>query len=355
MKKIIYAMNVDWGWIKQRPHFIAEGLTECFNVKVCYQYRYKRKKLQKNTTNKKIELMPIKAIPFISRFEYLRFINDAIVNLKIKKLIIKEKPDILFITYPTQNKIIPKNYKGQIIYDCMDNHEAFYSSKSVKKFLKTKEKNLIKLCDYVLFSSQYLKNEISQRYHIEEAKTLLVRNAYDGNIIKCDNDIYDNTTIKLAYIGTISNWFDWETISYCVKYKQNVEIHLFGPIDKTELITNSKIIYHGVVEHSKLYEYVKCMDILIMPFILNEIIAAVDPVKVYEYINFNKNIIMREYLEVQRLKEFVYFYNNAQEFVNAIDEIEKNKIIKYSNENRVSFLSSNNWNNRVEQIKRILE
>ena len=40
-------MNVDWDWIKQRPHFIAEGLATKNEIKVIYQYRYQRDGLQK--------------------------------------------------------------------------------------------------------------------------------------------------------------------------------------------------------------------------------------------------------------------------------------------------------------------
>ena len=91
-----------------------------------------------------------------------------------------------------------------------------------------------------------------------------------------------------------------------------------------------------------------------MPFKLNEIVEAVDPVKIYEYINFNKNIIMREYLEVERLKNYVYFYNDDIEFLNAIDEIEKNRIIKYNKCQRIEFLRENTWSKRAEKIIEVI-
>ena len=45
MKKILYVMNVEWNWIKQRPHFIAEGLSKNYHVEVLYRYWYNRKGL----------------------------------------------------------------------------------------------------------------------------------------------------------------------------------------------------------------------------------------------------------------------------------------------------------------------
>ena len=37
-KKILYIMHVDWNWIKQRPHFIAEELTTWYDIKVVYPH-----------------------------------------------------------------------------------------------------------------------------------------------------------------------------------------------------------------------------------------------------------------------------------------------------------------------------
>ena len=61
-ENLIYIMHVDWNWIKQRPHFLAEELNKYFNVKVLYQYRYGRKGLQKRDT-KGIDIEPIYVIP----------------------------------------------------------------------------------------------------------------------------------------------------------------------------------------------------------------------------------------------------------------------------------------------------
>ena len=42
MKKILYLMHVPWGWIKQRPHFIAENLSKYYKVNVFYKKAYKK-------------------------------------------------------------------------------------------------------------------------------------------------------------------------------------------------------------------------------------------------------------------------------------------------------------------------
>lgn len=346
-------MNVEWNWIKQRPHFIAEGLNEHYDLTVVYQYRYGRKILQKRQ-DEGIKLIPLKTIPKISGSERLKIINDTLMALMVKKIIKKLKPDIVFTTYPLHIDMIPAEFDGKIYYDCMDYHIAFAHNDAYKKRLALKEKCLLDRADKVFVSSEYIQDVVSHNNEEVRKKTVLIRNAYDGNIISVKEYENNNNTFKLAYIGTISSWFDWKTITEAVQKRDNIEVHLFGPIDLTEIPCSDRIKYHGVIEHNKLYDVVKDMDCLIMPFVLNEIVKAVDPVKIYEYINFNKNVLIREYNEVERLKEYVYFYNNADEFINAIDLMQKNNALKYSMKARIDFLAKNSWKNRVDRIVEVL-
>ena len=63
-RQILYYSNVDWYWIKQRPHFIAEGLARTYNVKFVYQHRYNRSIMQKSREQSIVKkVYPIYVIP----------------------------------------------------------------------------------------------------------------------------------------------------------------------------------------------------------------------------------------------------------------------------------------------------
>ena len=49
--KILYLMHVDWNWIKQRPHCIAEGLAKNNNEVEVYYIGRKKEVLVKNETS----------------------------------------------------------------------------------------------------------------------------------------------------------------------------------------------------------------------------------------------------------------------------------------------------------------
>ncbi len=78
--KIFYLMNVDWGWIKQRPHFLAEKLAITNKVTLVYPYSWRRKNL---TKNQKCALfaIPLVYIPFGRKAAIIKNLNNLILRL----------------------------------------------------------------------------------------------------------------------------------------------------------------------------------------------------------------------------------------------------------------------------------
>ncbi|MGL5049594.1 MAG: hypothetical protein ACRC6A_00135 [Fusobacteriaceae bacterium] len=197
--------------------------------------------------------------------------------------------------------------------------------------------------------------EITSKFYL-----LLYRNAYNGIMLNQTLNIkkHNDKKIRLCYIGTVSSWFDVDVLKYVLEKNNEVEIHIIGPIDINLdiLKKNEKVKIYGSIKHEKLSKYVQEMDILIMNFKVNDIILSVDPVKIYEYINFNKPIICVEYQEVKRFNEYVNFYKTEQDFYENILEIKNEKFKpKYSLEKRKEFLMENTWRNRVKDILNKIE
>lgn len=69
MKRILYLMHIPWGWIKQRPHFFAEYLSEDCCIDVCYRKSntVSRKKLltSKDVEKKNLSIRGFNNIPLI--------------------------------------------------------------------------------------------------------------------------------------------------------------------------------------------------------------------------------------------------------------------------------------------------
>jgi teichuronic acid biosynthesis glycosyltransferase TuaH len=356
MSKIFYLMHVPWGWIKQRPHFLAEELNQNFDVDVYVPKTFRNKILTKNNT--RINIINLFKLPF-ERFLLVRKINLILTRFLIKYFYNLSEYKFIWITdirlYPQIKGIIGKGQK--LIYDCMDDVLEFEVLKNQNNELKKIEKELFLKADIVFFSSNELKRRKSSEYNLDNFKTKIVFNALDSNFL--NNKIYDkfDESFKkyhaqgykiLTYIGTISNWFDFEIIEKSLEDFEKIIYFIIGPIEhNVKVMKHERIIYFGSVEHKYIKSLIFKSDILIMPFKINKLIEAVDPVKLYEYIALKKNIIAVEYPELKKFTKFINKYNNYgeyQEIIRNIDKISFNKSIQDS------FIEKNSWQDRSQEI-----
>jgi teichuronic acid biosynthesis glycosyltransferase TuaH len=357
--RILYMMHVDWDWIKQRPQYLAETLSKDNEIYVLYDKNYKKKRLSYNERVKKFIIKPYYRLPGEFQHKAISWVNKTSRALTVKAINKRFNSNVIWISYPTMIASIPKGYEGLVLYDCMDDHVAMASSEA-KEMIRNLEKQVVERADIVLFSSKQLRKSVLERYQRDVHRTYIVRNGYlqDDFIASSTCKIKKGKgIINLCYFGTISSWFDWNTIKYTINQFEGVYVHIIGPISNgPDNFEHPQIIFHGPINHSQLKSYVSEMDCFIMPFLIDDIILAVDPVKLYEYLLFGKNIITSSYPEIDRFSDFAYFYHNKEEFANIVKGLLENKNkLKYTSEQASTFLSVNTWNARAEQVNEILK
>jgi teichuronic acid biosynthesis glycosyltransferase TuaH len=355
MTKIVYLMDIDWDWIKQRPQFIAEGLSQFHEVHVLcrtFPITLITKSAHKTKANN-VNVHRFYALPFSFK-KGIYFINKLYLKLYFWYFLKKHNPEFLWIPFPILYDFIPKN-KYKIIYDCMDDYTEFEFNNYYNNRIKQCEEKLINDSLIIFTSSQNLYRNLNEKYTVKvKDKIFIIRNAFDGLIFKNnDDEIERKFPYKIGYVGSISSWFDFEILEKTLKKFKEIEYHIIGPVYKevSGVTTNKRIIFHGPVEHDKLYSYIKDYDCMVMPFKLNDLVSSVDPVKLYEYINYDKPIISICYDEVKRFSPFVYFYSDEFELMGVLSHlIEHNFPKKYSEEERIRFLEKNTWKKRISQI-----
>lgn len=357
-KKILYIMHIDWRWIKQRPHFIAEGLSNFYDVKVvhfCSKHYLFRNYDISSANGKNLNVIPALRLPLYQNKTIYPF-NKLFLKFYFKFLIRTYDPDFIWITFPQMYDYIPSDLNCKIIYDCMDLATGFDFADDFKAKIEKLEEKLIENASIVFASSNYIFNDLRKKYNCEN-KMFLARNAFSGEII---DSIEENPKIdqvfKIGYVGTISKWVDFEKIERTIDEFKNIEYHLVGPWEMENHFKHNKIKFHGTVDYNRIYDYVKIYDCLIVPFKLDKKIRSADPGKVYGYINYNKPIISVYYEELDFFSSFLYFYTNIEELLNLLKKMIKTGFKrKYSDAERIEFLKENSWNIRLNQIIQCLE
>jgi teichuronic acid biosynthesis glycosyltransferase TuaH len=349
-------MHTDWHWINQRPHFIASYLSKENFIFLTYPLSRNRKNLVKSI-KAKFPKIPLILIPGWKSNQLIAWANILIGRLYYLLLIKITKPDFIWLTSPEFEKFLPKKTNCEkIIYDCMDDIIEFKTNAGHKSRLLIEEKDLLTRASLVICSSESLKEKLSSRYEINK-NYIIIRNALHINSIWIEKSKKKSKSPVFGYIGTISEWIDWQLIIDILNFFEVIEIHLVGPIESEfgTILNHPRLKVLSPVPHSQLYEVANSFDALIMPFKTTELVKSVDPVKFYEYIYFNKPIISITYPEVQRFEPFIYFYTSEIEMISIINNLISNNFrTKYSATMRSDFINQNTWQQRADKIQLIL-
>jgi len=230
----------------------------------------------------------------------------------------------------------------EIFYDCMDDHSGFETHSLELDYV---EMELAKNCSGIFVSSQYLKSKFS------EHSPVLVRNGCDySEFIQFDKT--NKTKTDIGYFGAIDVWFDEQLLLKIATNLPNFKIHLIGninPLIKDKLMKVPNIILYGERQHSEIPNLAKSWNVALIPFKINNLTKATDPVKIYEYSALGIQTVSTRLPELSSTSENIcYKVDNADQ---AIDFI-KNFIDSDSKiQERKQFAIKNDWIERAKIIE----
>lgn len=370
MKNILYIMHVHWGWIKQRPQFIVEGLgtKNGFNITVAFPNSYRGETLKDFKSSQTLNYCELYRLPF-GRFRIIRWLNTILYRIQLKKHI--AKADIIWITHPWLYdwiKSFPIN-QVKLIYDCMDDAlEApkIKSNLTIRKQLYSLEEELINRSHIIFSSSNDLISKIAKRYGKNSDDIHLINNAInlkDSSDFFIDDMDDSSGTIqkikkielkKIIYIGTVAEWIDFDLIIKTLNTYSNLAYIFIGP-KEADPTYHERMLFLPPVKHKEIFNIMKMADALVMPFVVSDFIKAVNPVKLYEYIYSCKPVIAVSYPETDKFSEFVYLYNNESEFMILNHKLSKDELeVKKQPSECIEYTRENTWDARLKIIEKVI-
>lgn len=357
-------MHIHWKWAKQRPQFLAEELSDYFDISVYYPVAYRQKQISKKESPVPFA-KPIFKLPYDKKLKLFGKINSYLVFFQVRKAL--KKSEIIWFTYPREffylRKFIKTNQK--VIYDCMDDILCFpeiENNDEMKNKYFSIEKELIERSNHIFFSCEYLKEKVTRRYNSDNKSNLVLNNAISLNAnseVKESlpslilDKVMRSNKIKLVYIGTISKWLDFKLIIESLSTFDNIEYYLIGPTE-IAIPVHDRVKYLGTVPHKYVFSLMDFADILVMPFVVNELILSVNPVKLYEYIFSGKPVISIKYGETLKFDNYVYLYSNKEEYLMYLQDLHIQPKPKRSKGDCEDFARKNTWKERGSEIIKIV-
>lgn len=359
-------MHVPWGWIKQRPHFLAEELSKSYEIEVFYRkaLRINKSDLKEKHTNsfkiREFISIPFSRLPFVKHLSFLEVINKLLISKILLRL---HSAEIVWIPSISIYKLLRSHIKPnqKIIYDCMDDEFEFGDDRNSKDYKEKRnlEKELVYRASLNFCSASHLAEVVSKRtgYTLNDIK--IINNAIETpRVERVDipqeiEELLDRVKSlpnPILYVGTIAKWFDFELIKKTLEANKNLNFMLIGPsyVD----IPKIEGLHHiGTVERKYIFHFMEIAKALVMPFNVTPLIESVNPVKLYEYIYTSKPVIAPLYGESLNFRPFVNLYSSDDEFIELCNKSiqDGNKMIE-SKDKQKDFISNNTWTARAKEI-----
>ena len=114
----------------------------------------------------------------------------------------------------------------------------------------------------------------------------------------------------------------------------------------------SNIHLYGAINHEYLPAFVKECDTMIIPFKVNELIKCVNPIKIYEYLYFNKPVISSYWCELDIFKKYIKFYNGTNTIEKCLDKLNN---FKGYDSSLQTLLNKSTWDKRTKEYIKVIK
>ena len=269
---------------------------------------------------------------------------------------------IAWVYHPGFADAVERMDKKLLVYDCVDNYEAFPTYRDDPKWLMEREARLCRKADVVFCTSRALYEE---RKHHNPDNTYLVHNVGDAEHFKSAMDpglavadeIAELDGPVIGFVGAISDYklnIDW--LCHAASQRPDWNFALIGPVgmaDPTTEISALKELCNvhllGHRPYEELPRYLKGIDVAVIPYRINDYTESVFPIKFFEFLATGKPVVISQLPALSEFYDAVGVAGDADEFVEWCeallsddDPVEKQR--------RIELAEEHSWPERVRKL-----
>lgn len=297
------------------------------------------------------------ALHHLNRQIFLNTIEQVKKDYNIKNFIYLTCFDPFFVP------VLPDEYGAFLnIYQSIDDisTEPYIAKHGVRL-----EREAAMESDITLVTSTHLK----RIFTIIQPETYMLHNAVDINIF--DNLYYRDIEkpaeiahIKNKIIGFVGNLdnvrIDYKLLHHLAVTHPDKTLLLVGPINSQEVYTEGldripNVILAGGKSIYDVPQYLKYMDVAILPSLLNKMSRAVYPLKINEYLAAGKSVISTNFSDdIRNFQPHIRIAQSHEHFSQLINEA----IADYPEDKvktRMAIAANNTWGNRIAEFWDIVE
>ncbi|OEK00907.1 hypothetical protein BFP97_05000 [Roseivirga sp. 4D4] len=211
------------------------------------------------------------------------------------------------------------------------------------------EEAFAKQVDMIITTSRQLQKEKS-KYNVN---CHLVPNGVNLDIFQ-NPKISTEKTKTLGYIGAVDDRIDFDLLHHISQAMPDYQIDIYGPMKVVlpKLLVD-RVKFHGAIPQEALPTKISQMDACLIPFVKNDLTAAIYPLKVNEYLAMGKPVISTDFADLSDFGQKISVSKNNDDFVSLVKrEIRYNNRLKA--QSRIDFAKGNSWDERAQTIRSLL-
>jgi glycosyltransferase involved in cell wall biosynthesis len=223
------------------------------------------------------------------------------------------------------------------------------------------QKELIRRVDFVLATSQSLYEWAAavrshDLYYLPNGVSELF---FQSNLSR-PRDFPDTTLPVAIYLGTLDSRFDIETVEDAVLRQRDLYFLLIGPLTDQRLKpfierlqAEPNFSWLGPKKQEEAPAYLQQSSIGLIPFYLNELTEAVNPIKYYEYLASGLPVVAPILRELSMINGPVCTYDHDVTFICALKQALKER--EAGPESLQSFAAGQTWLERFKKVSTIVD
>ena len=236
-----------------------------------------------------------------------------------------------------------------VVYDCMDHHAGFADNTSG---ILAEEGQLVATSDLVIVTSQWLEQEIGR----QGRPVALIRNATEfEHFNQAPAKVFSDPLGRrvIGYYGAIAHWFDVDLVRAIAEAFPQHLLLLVG-CDTTgaaqALAGLGNVQFTGEVKYTELPYWLHGFDVCLLPFNIEPLTLATNPVKVYEYLSAGKPVVAVDLPEMAQFGDRVRVAGTVEAFVDAVGEALTSSDDASGRAHRQAFAACQTWSHRALEL-----
>jgi len=296
-------------------------------------------------------VLPLPGHPWAQR------LNRRLLKLQIRSALrkIRRGPLQIWSFTPDISYMLNEFKAEKVVYYCVDDHANFsgYDNEQVLR----EEADLCRRADLVVTTSSVLQEAKAPL----NPNTMLVTHGVDYDHfskavtedLPAPPDIAGIPHPRLGFFGLIRDWVDLDLLADVARMRPDWHIVMIGDADSNVDLGKYRPIpnihFLGRKPYADLPAYCKQFDFGLIPFKINDLTRAVNPIKLREYLAAGLPVISTPMVEVERYRGVIEIVDAPEAFTTAIDA-SLAATTQLDRDQRLEAMSHETWPAKVDNI-----